>query len=271
MSGPTSSNWCCCRSTAASRIRVAWAPRRLANGRSGWAPIRSSKPQIDSVRVIDPDREPIFLGNRPAIAVPSLAPAQSALAKAGQRPPDPPSRRARRRPRRIELSTKLNRPAYRLLTRFAVFSGQSSRKYAKSIEQGNGSHEVSGDRPCAVAGGEAEFSARPRENLWPLHARRPHRTSLPGDRHVARQCRLPRRPRRRAGRKGHCLHRSHRPRRRRRHAYARRWLRHDGHRFRAQEGQACGAAHLARQQARARSAGGPPSRARRAAQSDERA
>ena len=43
--------------------------------------------QIDSVRVIDPDREPIFLGNRPAIAVPSLAPAQSALAKARRRPP----------------------------------------------------------------------------------------------------------------------------------------------------------------------------------------
>jgi hypothetical protein len=39
--------------------------------------------QIDSVRVIDADREPIFLGNRPAIAVPSLAPAQSALAKEG--------------------------------------------------------------------------------------------------------------------------------------------------------------------------------------------
>ena len=37
--------------------------------------------QIDSVRVIDPDREPMFLSNRPAIAVPSLAPAQSALAK----------------------------------------------------------------------------------------------------------------------------------------------------------------------------------------------
>ena len=42
-SGPTNSNWCCCRSTAASRIRAAWAPRRLANGRSGWAPTRSSK------------------------------------------------------------------------------------------------------------------------------------------------------------------------------------------------------------------------------------
>jgi hypothetical protein len=39
--------------------------------------------EIDSVRVIDPDREPMFLRNRPAIAVPTLAPAQSALTKAG--------------------------------------------------------------------------------------------------------------------------------------------------------------------------------------------
>lgn len=29
---------------------------------------------IDSVRVIDPDREPMFLNNRPAVTVPSLAP-----------------------------------------------------------------------------------------------------------------------------------------------------------------------------------------------------
>jgi len=29
---------------------------------------------IDSIRVIDPDREPVFLANRPAINVPSLAP-----------------------------------------------------------------------------------------------------------------------------------------------------------------------------------------------------
>ena len=29
---------------------------------------------IDSIRVIDPDREPVFLDNRPAINVPSLAP-----------------------------------------------------------------------------------------------------------------------------------------------------------------------------------------------------
>ena len=39
--------------------------------------------QIDSVRVIDADREPIFLGNRPANAVPSHAPAQTALTKEG--------------------------------------------------------------------------------------------------------------------------------------------------------------------------------------------
>jgi hypothetical protein len=35
---------------------------------------------VDSVRVVDPDREPIFLKNRPAIAVPSLAPTQATLA-----------------------------------------------------------------------------------------------------------------------------------------------------------------------------------------------
>jgi hypothetical protein len=39
--------------------------------------------QIESVRVIDPDREPIFLSNRPAIDVPALAPTQSALTKDG--------------------------------------------------------------------------------------------------------------------------------------------------------------------------------------------
>jgi hypothetical protein len=30
--------------------------------------------KIDTIRVIDPDREPVFLNNRPAIAVPDLAP-----------------------------------------------------------------------------------------------------------------------------------------------------------------------------------------------------
>jgi hypothetical protein len=35
---------------------------------------------IDSVRAVDPDREPVFLKNRPAVAVPSLAPSQAALA-----------------------------------------------------------------------------------------------------------------------------------------------------------------------------------------------
>lgn len=36
---------------------------------------------IDSVRVVDPDREPMFLRNRPAITVPPLAPSTSALAQ----------------------------------------------------------------------------------------------------------------------------------------------------------------------------------------------
>jgi hypothetical protein len=31
---------------------------------------------VDSIRVIDPDREPMFLANRPAISVPSLAPTE---------------------------------------------------------------------------------------------------------------------------------------------------------------------------------------------------
>ncbi|WP_269930063.1 PAS domain-containing protein [Aminobacter sp. HY435] len=34
---------------------------------------------IDSVRVIDPDLEPVFLANRPEVTVPSLAPSDSAL------------------------------------------------------------------------------------------------------------------------------------------------------------------------------------------------
>jgi hypothetical protein len=40
---------------------------------------------IDTVRVVDPDREPVFLGNRPAIAVPSLAPSQITLAQGPRR------------------------------------------------------------------------------------------------------------------------------------------------------------------------------------------
>ncbi|MGB3387516.1 MAG: PAS domain-containing protein [Pseudaminobacter sp.] len=36
---------------------------------------------IDSVRVVDPDREPMFLRNRPAVTVPSLAPSASTLAE----------------------------------------------------------------------------------------------------------------------------------------------------------------------------------------------
>jgi hypothetical protein len=36
---------------------------------------------IDTVRVVDPDREPMFLKNRPAIAVPPIAPTQAALAQ----------------------------------------------------------------------------------------------------------------------------------------------------------------------------------------------
>ncbi|MEP9373234.1 PAS domain-containing protein [Mesorhizobium sp. KR1-2] len=34
---------------------------------------------IDAVRVIDPDREPMFLKNRPSVTVPSLAPSDQAL------------------------------------------------------------------------------------------------------------------------------------------------------------------------------------------------
>lgn len=36
---------------------------------------------IDMVRVVDPEREPVFLKNRPAIAVPPLAPIQAAIAQ----------------------------------------------------------------------------------------------------------------------------------------------------------------------------------------------
>jgi hypothetical protein len=35
---------------------------------------------VDSVRVVDPEREPVFLKNRPAVAVPSLGPSQATLA-----------------------------------------------------------------------------------------------------------------------------------------------------------------------------------------------
>lgn len=55
----------------------------------GADPLREAR--IESVRVVDPDREPLFLKNRPAIQVPDLAPSFSALgrdglpAKAGRR------------------------------------------------------------------------------------------------------------------------------------------------------------------------------------------
>jgi len=43
----------------------------------GADPVREA--QIESVRVIDPDREPMFLKNRPAIPVPGLVPSDSAV------------------------------------------------------------------------------------------------------------------------------------------------------------------------------------------------
>lgn len=42
--------------------------------------------QIESVRVVDPDREPMFLKNRPAIVVPALAPNQLPVSGVGQPP-----------------------------------------------------------------------------------------------------------------------------------------------------------------------------------------
>ena len=47
----------------------------------GSEPIVESR--VDSLRVVDPDREPLFLGNRPAMQVPSMAPAAQELASAG--------------------------------------------------------------------------------------------------------------------------------------------------------------------------------------------
>lgn len=43
----------------------------------GADPLRDA--QIESVRVIDPDREPIFLKNRPEISVPDLVPSEATL------------------------------------------------------------------------------------------------------------------------------------------------------------------------------------------------
>jgi hypothetical protein len=43
----------------------------------GADPVREA--QIEAVRVVDPDREPLFLRNRPAIPVPGLVPSVSAL------------------------------------------------------------------------------------------------------------------------------------------------------------------------------------------------
>ena len=41
----------------------------------GTDPLSDAK--MNSVRVVDPDREPLFLKNRPAVPVPSLAPSES--------------------------------------------------------------------------------------------------------------------------------------------------------------------------------------------------
>lgn len=49
---------------------------------------------IESVRTIDPDREPMFLKNRPAIEVPTLAPSDAELANVAT-PPAPRGRRVR--------------------------------------------------------------------------------------------------------------------------------------------------------------------------------
>lgn len=48
---------------------------------------------IESVRTIDPDREPMFLKNRPAIEVPALAPSDAEFS--GNAPPMPRGRRVR--------------------------------------------------------------------------------------------------------------------------------------------------------------------------------
>lgn len=45
----------------------------------GADPILES--HISSLRVVDPDREPMYLKNRPAVPVPSLAPSETALAE----------------------------------------------------------------------------------------------------------------------------------------------------------------------------------------------
>jgi hypothetical protein len=46
--------------------------------------------RIDTIRVVDPDREPMFLKNRPAVAVPAIAPSAEEVAGTG------PGRRGRR-------------------------------------------------------------------------------------------------------------------------------------------------------------------------------
>jgi len=40
--------------------------------------------RIDTIRVVDPDREPLFLKNRPAVAVPAIAPSADEVAGAPQ-------------------------------------------------------------------------------------------------------------------------------------------------------------------------------------------
>ena len=40
--------------------------------------------RIDTIRVVDPDREPMFLKNRPAVAVPAIAPSADEVAGTGE-------------------------------------------------------------------------------------------------------------------------------------------------------------------------------------------
>ena len=52
----------------------------------GADPIRENR--VDTLRVVDPDREPVFLGNRPAMTVPPIAPGDSSIFDADADLPD---------------------------------------------------------------------------------------------------------------------------------------------------------------------------------------
>ena len=151
---PSASNCCCCRSTAAWKTSARSASSRPSKSPSGWAPTRSPTPRSNSVRVVDPDREPMFLNNRPADRRARRSRQTSLPAS-----PDAVLQRGARRIRHLVVlpggreEWRLIRPSNRRpdlpvvnLLR-AILTRSASAFAQRRFERSSSSDEVSGDRP----------------------------------------------------------------------------------------------------------------------------